>query len=53
MEYPFSDLAKRLRRNLASRRTAQALEDVQTDEHIAHDIGLPHRPRKPRRIELW
>ena len=52
---PFSlfDLARRLEQGAKVRHTKRHLRDVQTDPHLARDIGVPYRPREPARTEEW
>ncbi len=53
MANPLLTLATRLERIAAERRARRARELVQSDPHLARDIGLPYRPREPRRVEPW
>lgn len=53
MPHPLLFLADKLDRLMAERRGRRAGHDVQADPHIARDIGLPYRPQKKQRPELW
>ena len=52
---PFSlfQYADALGRHTAERRARRRLADVQTDRHLAQDLGLPFRPYPHARIRLW
>lgn len=53
MAFPLFDLAKRLEAKAQSVRTLRRLADVQSDAHLARDVGLPYRPRPQVRIDRW
>ncbi len=53
MPHPLRALANRLDQRRLDRRTRRDIKLVETDPHLARDIGVPHRPRTERRITLW
>lgn len=53
MSYSLFDLAAKLDARAARRRSRRRLADVQSDPHLARDIGLPYRPRPQVRIDRW
>lgn len=52
---PFSlfDLAQKIEHRVQKRRSLKRLNEVQSDPHLARDIGVPYRPREPFRIDTW
>ena len=53
MTFPLFHLAKSLDRRAQKRRSLRKLVDLQTDPHLARDIGVPYRPRPPVRVDRW
>ena len=52
---PFSlfQYADALARHTAERRARRWLADIQTDRHLAQDLGLPFRPHPRARAAQW
>ncbi len=53
MTFPLFSLADRIAKQRTRVRQRRALADVQSDPHLARDIGLPFEPREPRTPEQW
>ena len=53
MPHPLFHLARRLENRRRFRRTVEAGRKVQSDPHLARDVGLPYRPPTPIRTSDW
>lgn len=53
MTFPLFDLAAGLDARATRRRNRKRLADVQSDPHLARDLGLPYKPRPPVRVDRW
>ncbi len=53
MAHPLFHLAARLEKRRTRARTLRAQDLVQSDPHLARDVGLPHRPAPKVRVDLW
>lgn len=53
MAHPLFDLIEKIEKRNRKKRSYRAAEDVQTDPHLARDVGLPFKPRPKVRVDLW
>lgn len=53
MTFPLFELARRLEGRAKEKRAMRKLADLQSDPHLARDIGMPYQPRPLTRIDKW
>ena len=53
MANPLFQLAQNLALRAERRRNFRRLKEVQSDPHIARDVGLPYRPRPHEGTDRW
>ena len=53
MSFSLFDLAARIEKRAAHRRSLRRMANVQNDPHLARDVGLPYRPRPHVRVDQW
>ncbi|MEM7719600.1 MAG: hypothetical protein AAF222_10385 [Pseudomonadota bacterium] len=53
MTHPLHSFIERLERRAERNRDKRALRQTQADPHLARDIGLPFKPARARKPELW
>ena len=53
MAFSLFDLARKIDKLAANKRSVRRLHDITHDPHLSRDIGVPYRPRPKVRVDRW